>query len=167
MPSHCSSSGFCCCCCWISLHCSIQFSFAFFQSPLDAVVDVRVRMRSFRFEYVLSQFSPFFAQIKNFCSDPEFVSPDDVCQGSHWLSQSLRCWRWWSLNSWLYLHCSWWWAVIKNLYGKATSAVLFNSSVGDWFRTTVRVWQGCLLLCTLFNIFMKWIMTDALEDLVG
>ena len=27
--------------------------------------------------------------------------------------------------------------VIKNLYNKATSAVLFNSSIGDWFRTTV------------------------------
>ena len=27
--------------------------------------------------------------------------------------------------------------VIKNLYDKATSAVLFNSSIGDWFRTTV------------------------------
>ena len=29
--------------------------------------------------------------------------------------------------------------VIKNLYKKATSAVLFNSSIGDWFRTTVGV----------------------------
>ena len=29
--------------------------------------------------------------------------------------------------------------VIKNLYNKATSAVLFNSSTGDWFRTTVGV----------------------------
>ena len=27
--------------------------------------------------------------------------------------------------------------VIKNLYDKAASAVLFNSSIGDWFRTTV------------------------------
>ena len=27
--------------------------------------------------------------------------------------------------------------VTKNLYDKATSAVLFDSSVGDWFRTTV------------------------------
>ena len=27
--------------------------------------------------------------------------------------------------------------VIKNLYNKATSAVLFNGSIGDWFRTTV------------------------------
>ena len=26
---------------------------------------------------------------------------------------------------------------IKNLYDKATSAVLFNSSISDWFRTTV------------------------------
>ena len=27
--------------------------------------------------------------------------------------------------------------VIKNLYDKATGAALFNSSIGDWFRTTV------------------------------
>ena len=54
--------------------------------------------------------------------------------------------------------------VIKNLYNKATSAVLFNSSIGDWFRTTVRVRQGCLLSPTLFNIFLERIMTDALED---
>ena len=54
--------------------------------------------------------------------------------------------------------------VIKNLYNKATSAVLFNSSIGDWFRTTVGVRQGCLLLPTLFNVFLEKIMTDALED---
>ena len=29
--------------------------------------------------------------------------------------------------------------VIKNLYDKATSAVLLNSSIGDWFRTAVGV----------------------------
>ena len=33
--------------------------------------------------------------------------------------------------------------VIKNLYNKATSAVLFNSSTGNWFRATVGVRQGC------------------------
>ena len=27
--------------------------------------------------------------------------------------------------------------VIKNLYDKATSTVLFNSSIGEWLRTTV------------------------------
>ena len=54
--------------------------------------------------------------------------------------------------------------VIKNLYNKTTSAVLFNSSIGDWFRTTVGVRQGCLLSPTVFNIFLERIMTDASED---
>ena len=57
--------------------------------------------------------------------------------------------------------------VIKNLYNKATSAVLFNGSIGDWFRTTVGVRQGCLLSPTLFNIFLEKIVTDALEDHEG
>ena len=57
--------------------------------------------------------------------------------------------------------------VIKNLYYKATSAVLFNSSIEDWFRTTAGVRQGCLLSPTLFNIFPERIMTDALEDHEG
>ena len=57
--------------------------------------------------------------------------------------------------------------VIKNLYDKATSAVLFNSSTGDWYRTTVGVQQGCLLSPTLFNIFLERIMTGALKDHEG
>ena len=57
--------------------------------------------------------------------------------------------------------------VIKNLCNKATSAVLFNGSIGDWFRTTVGVRQGCLLSPTLFNIYLNRIMTDALEDHEG
>ena len=57
--------------------------------------------------------------------------------------------------------------VIKNLYNKATSAVLFNGSIGDWFRTTVGVRQGCLLSPTLFNIFLERNMTDTLEDHEG
>ena len=55
----------------------------------------------------------------------------------------------------------------KNLYDKATSAILFNSSIGDWFRTTVGVRQGCLLSPALFNIFVERIVTDALEDHEG
>ena len=54
--------------------------------------------------------------------------------------------------------------VIKNLFNKVTSVVLFDSSLGDWFRTTVGVRQGCLLSPTLFKIFLERIMTDALED---
>ena len=57
--------------------------------------------------------------------------------------------------------------VNKNLYDKATSAILFNSSIGDWFRTTVGVGQRCLLSLTLFSIFLERIMTDALEDHEG
>ena len=57
--------------------------------------------------------------------------------------------------------------VFKHLYDEASSAVLFNCSIGDWFRTTVGVRQACLLSPTLFNIFLERIITDALEDHEG
>ena len=57
--------------------------------------------------------------------------------------------------------------VIESLYSKATSAVYYDGSVGEWFRTTVGVRQGCLLSPTLFNIFLERIMTDALENHEG
>ena len=53
---------------------------------------------------------------------------------------------------------------IEQLYDKATSAVQMNGSLGEWFRTTVRVKQGNLLSPTLFNVFLKRIMSDALEE---
>ena len=57
--------------------------------------------------------------------------------------------------------------VIKNLYDKATSAVLFNSGIEDWFRTTFGVRQGCLLSPIFFNKFLERIVTDALDDHKG
>ena len=57
--------------------------------------------------------------------------------------------------------------VIKNLFDKATSAVLFSGSVGNWFRTTFGVRQGCLLSPTLFNIFLERIMADTVEEHEG
>ena len=39
-----------------------------------------------------------------------------------------------------------------------------NGSIGERFRTTVEVRKGCLLSPTLFNIFLDWIMSDALEE---
>ena len=36
--------------------------------------------------------------------------------------------------------------------------------MGEWFRTAVRVRHGCLLSPTLINIFLKRIMSDALEE---
>ena len=56
---------------------------------------------------------------------------------------------------------------IESLYNHATSAVYLDSKIGDWFRTTVGVRQGCLLSPTLFNIFLERIMDDALEDHEG
>ena len=56
---------------------------------------------------------------------------------------------------------------MKNFYDKATSAVLFNSSIGSLIKTTVGVRQGCLLSSLLFDIFLERIMTDALEDHEG
>jgi hypothetical protein len=42
-----------------------------------------------------------------------------------------------------------------------------NDDIGDWFKTTIGVHQGCLLSPTLFNIYLEKIMTDALDDHVG
>ena len=56
---------------------------------------------------------------------------------------------------------------IECLYNKATSAVYHGNNIGEWFRTTVGVLQGCLLSSTLFNIFIERIMADALEDHEG
>ena len=53
---------------------------------------------------------------------------------------------------------------IEQLYDKATSAVQMNGSIGEWFKTTVGVRQGCPLSPTLFNIFLERIMSDALEE---
>ena len=53
---------------------------------------------------------------------------------------------------------------IEQLYDKAISAAQMNGSMGEWFRTIIGVWQRCLLSPILFNIFLKWIVSDALEE---
>ena len=52
----------------------------------------------------------------------------------------------------------------EQLYDKATSAVQMNGSIGEWFRATVGVRQGCLLSPTLFNIFLERIKSEDQEE---
>ena len=56
---------------------------------------------------------------------------------------------------------------IECLYDKVTSAVYYDNNIGEWFRTTTGVRQGCLLIPTLFNIFLERTMADTLEDREG
>ena len=56
---------------------------------------------------------------------------------------------------------------IECLYNKATSAIYHDKNIGEWFGTTIRVCQGCLLSPTLFNSFLERITANALEDHEG
>lgn len=53
---------------------------------------------------------------------------------------------------------------IQSLYNSASSAVLLNSSIGEFFKTTVGVRQGCLLSPVLFNLYLENIMRETLHD---
>ena len=52
---------------------------------------------------------------------------------------------------------------IEQLYDKATSAVQMNGSMGEWFWTTVRARQGCLLSPSLNSILGRT-MSVSLEE---
>ncbi|GFS17812.1 retrovirus-related Pol polyprotein from type-1 retrotransposable element R2 [Elysia marginata] len=47
---------------------------------------------------------------------------------------------------------------IESLYMNSNSAVFLNNTIGNSFKTTVGVRQGCLLSPVLFNIFLERIM---------
>ena len=53
---------------------------------------------------------------------------------------------------------------MKSLYSLASSAVLLNNKVSDYFRTTVGVRQGCLLSTILFNLYVENIMGETLHN---
>ena len=53
---------------------------------------------------------------------------------------------------------------IKALYENSSSAVLLNSQLKQFFKTTVDVRQGCLLSPILLNLFPEVIMQETLND---
>ena len=53
---------------------------------------------------------------------------------------------------------------IQALYENSSSAVLMNSLLGEFLKTTVGVHQGCLLSPVLFNLFPEKIMQETLHD---
>ena len=57
--------------------------------------------------------------------------------------------------------------LLESLYGPSTSAVLHEGEVGQSFRTSVGVRQGCLLSPVLFNLYLENIMQEALHNFNG
>ena len=53
---------------------------------------------------------------------------------------------------------------IQALYEIFSSAVFLNSKLGEFFKTTISVRQGCLLSPILFNLFLEKIMQETLHD---
>ena len=53
---------------------------------------------------------------------------------------------------------------MQALYENFSSAVLSNSQLREFFKTTVEVRQGCLLSLILFNLFLEKIMQEILHD---
>ena len=54
--------------------------------------------------------------------------------------------------------------VIQALYANSNSVVVLNNQLGELFRTTVGLCQGCPLSHVLFNIFLDNIMQENLQD---
>ena len=54
--------------------------------------------------------------------------------------------------------------LLESLYGPSTSAVLHEGEVGQSFRTSVGVRQGCLLSPVLLNLCLEDIMQEALHN---
>ncbi|GFR77564.1 endonuclease-reverse transcriptase [Elysia marginata] len=53
---------------------------------------------------------------------------------------------------------------IESLYMNSNPAVFLKNTIGNSFKTTVGVRQGCLLSPVLFNIFLERIMQDTLHQ---
>ena len=94
----------------ISHHCSpIRFSFAFFMHLLMLLfTSLYFSDPSGSNRFFLSSLLLLHRSRISALTQVVFVSSsNDVYQGSHWRFEWLLCWRWWSLNPGLCLHCPW------------------------------------------------------------
>ena len=57
--------------------------------------------------------------------------------------------------------------ILESLYVPSTSAVLYEGEVGQSFRISVGVRQGCLLSPVLFNLYLKNITQEAVCNFSG
>jgi len=56
---------------------------------------------------------------------------------------------------------------IKALYSGTKCSVLASNEMSQTFSTTIGVRQGCSLSPCMFNLFLKHIMSEALENYEG
>ena len=54
--------------------------------------------------------------------------------------------------------------IIQALYEHSCSAVNLNNKIGNFFRKTIDVRQGCIISPILFNLFRERIMQITLQD---
>ncbi|KYO32551.1 hypothetical protein Y1Q_0007752 [Alligator mississippiensis] len=57
--------------------------------------------------------------------------------------------------------------LIEELYSNANSGVLIDNNINKWFMPSAGVCHGCLLSPCLFNLFLKQIMSDTLQNFTG
>ena len=54
--------------------------------------------------------------------------------------------------------------LMRNLYAGQDTKVRTGHGTTDWFKIGKEVWQGCILLPCLFNLYTEYIMQNASLD---
>ena len=58
-------------------------------------------------------------------------------------------------------------SALEQLYAKSTSKVRVGAKFSEKFPGSVVVRQGCVLLPSLFNVFLEKIVSRTVEELIG
>ena len=54
--------------------------------------------------------------------------------------------------------------LLRNLYASQEATIRIRHGTTDWFKIGKEVWQGCILLPCLFNLYTEYIMQNASLD---